>query len=344
MKNRVLFYSSVSNIELFETQKFYKTDISILNDLDFKVLVTNKIWDFLFFWKYDLAFIYFYRYGFFGSVIARIYGKPVYFSGGIDDLDESYATTRRYKIQKLFFKLCHFFSTKCILVSTSDNENVKKVYKGVLPHKISISFHSIETENFVCNSSQIKGNDFTSIVWMGGVENVKRKGVDLSLKLFNHLAQNYIEYKDSRFIVIGKKGKGTNYLIDLCLELNILDKVVFTDEVDESTKIELLKKSRYYMQLSKYEGFGLAATEALMARNIIINSGRGGLSDSVGTHGIQVDINENLIAQIGSIHKQIQNIDSDFLKAGEQYVIDNFSYNLRKSDFRKIMISENNTK
>ena len=61
MKNKILFYSSVSNIELFETQKFYKTDISLLKSLGFDVSVTNRIIDFLFFWKYDLAFIYFFR-------------------------------------------------------------------------------------------------------------------------------------------------------------------------------------------------------------------------------------------------------------------------------------------
>lgn len=337
MKNRILFYSSVSNTELFETQKFYKTDIGLLKDLDFEVSATNKIFDFLFFWNYDLAFIYFFRYGFFVSLIARLLGKPAYFTGGIDNLDESYATAKRYKIQKVFFRLCYWCSTKCILVSTSDLANVKKIYNGVLPKKISLSFHSIEVENFLCSNPQSKGNDFSTIVWMGGIENVKRKGVDLSMRLFNELNTNYTEYKQSKFIIIGKKGDGTNFLVELCKELNIIDKVIFTDEVDETTKMNLLKSSRYYMQLSKYEGFGIAATEALAAQNIVINSGKGGLVDSVGIHGIHVDINDDLIKQIDYIHKQIQNIDSDFLKAGEQYVKDNFSYNLRKNDFKRII-------
>jgi glycosyltransferase involved in cell wall biosynthesis len=338
MKNKILFYSSVSNIELFETQKFYKTDISLLKSLGFDVSVTNRIIDFLFFWKYDLAFIYFFRYGFFVSLIARILGKPAYFTGGIDDLDITYATPKRYKIQKVFFKLCCFCSTKCILVSTTDMANVKKIYNGVLPKKVILSFHTIEVENFLCSNPQNKGNDFSTIVWMGGEVNVIRKGVDLALRVFSELSTKYSEYQNSMFIVIGKKGDGTDFLVELCKQLNITEKVIFTDEVDETTKINLLLSSRYYMQLSKYEGFGIAATEALAAQNIVINSGKGGLIDSVGKHGIQIDINKDLKKQIDNLHNQIQNIDSVFLKAGEQYVIDNFSYNLRKTDFKRIIL------
>lgn len=337
MKKKILFYSSVSSISLFETQKFYKTDISILKELDFDVVVTNKISDFLFFWKYNIAFVYFYRYGLFVSVLARLFGKKVFFTGGIDDLDSSYATTRAYFIQKILFKLCYFFSNTSILVSTSDCENVKKIYNGVLPSKAKISFHSIEVDAFMCKDSQQKGSDFTTIAWMGTEQNVIRKGVDLSLHLFSLLIKKYPEYALSKFIIIGKKGLGTDYLFALCQKLSILDKVVFTGEVDEMTKIDLLKRSCYYMQLSQYEGFGIAATEALVSQNIVINSGRGGLIDSVGCYGIQVNIKEDLAKQIASLHQRIQNIDSGFLKSGEKYVIDNFSYNIRKNDLKDII-------
>lgn len=340
MKNKILFYSSVETIELFDTQKFYKTDINILVDLGFDVYVTNRILDFLFFWKYNVAFIYFFRYGFFASVLARMFGKRVYFTGGIDDLDKSYATSRRYRIQKWFFRLCYLFSTKCIIVSKSDCKNVRKVFKGILPSKIALSFHTIEVDDFLCDTQQIKGNDFTTIAWMGDDVNVIRKGVDLSLKLFSQLLTNYSEYKLSKFIIIGRKGAGTTYLKSLCNELNICDKVVFTDEVDELTKINILKRSRYYLQLSKYEGFGIAAIEALAAQNIVINSGRGGLSDSIGKHGVLVDIDVDITKQIAQIHEKIQFVDSEFLKIGEQYVVNNFSYDLRRTDFEKIIFSK----
>jgi len=72
---RILFYSSVNSLELFKTQKFYQIDISILKDLGYDVLLSNRIFDSLLFWKYDILFSYFYRYSFFAALLAKCFGK-----------------------------------------------------------------------------------------------------------------------------------------------------------------------------------------------------------------------------------------------------------------------------
>lgn len=341
MKKNIFFYSSVKSKDLFETQNYYKTDIAILKDLGFNVFTTNKISDFLKFKKYDTAFIYFYTYGLFVAIIARLLGKKVFFTGGIDDLDKTYATSSRHIRQKFLFKLCHIFAHRCILVSSADRENVKTIYAGKLPDKISLSFHSIEVEKFLCNNTDLKSEIFTSIAWMENEGNVIRKGIDTSLKVFSHLVKNYSEFKNYKFIIIGKKGLGSTYLDNIAKQLNIEDKIIFTDAVDEETKIEILKKSRIYMQLSIYEGFGIAATEALAARNIVINSGRGGLTDSVGRYGIQLDIDKNIVELIPILYSELNNVEDYFLQQGVDYVINNFSFKKRKDDFQNILI--NNT-
>ena len=65
MKKRLLFYSSVKSLELFKTQKFYQIDIALLEDLGYDVWLSNRIFDSLLFWKYDILFSYFYRYSFY---------------------------------------------------------------------------------------------------------------------------------------------------------------------------------------------------------------------------------------------------------------------------------------
>ena len=86
----ILFYSSVKTKKQFSYQEYYRTDIRILRDLGFTVHLSNRGMDFLYFWKYDIAFIYFYRYGVIPSFFARIFGKKIYFTGGIDFLDQSF--------------------------------------------------------------------------------------------------------------------------------------------------------------------------------------------------------------------------------------------------------------
>ena len=39
---KILFYSSVSDVSFFYTQKFYKIDIDLLQELGFEVITTNK--------------------------------------------------------------------------------------------------------------------------------------------------------------------------------------------------------------------------------------------------------------------------------------------------------------
>ena len=110
----------MNSLELFKTQKFYQIDISILKDLGYDVLLSNRIFDSLLFWKYDILFSYFYRYSFFAALLAKCFGKKTYFTGGIDSLDSDYASAFNYKIQALFFKLCYWVADSCIIVSQSD--------------------------------------------------------------------------------------------------------------------------------------------------------------------------------------------------------------------------------
>ena len=71
----VFFYSSVRTKKMFSIQSYYRNDICILKDLGYNVHLSNSIWDFLCFWKYDIAFLYFYKYSFFAAFFAKLFRK-----------------------------------------------------------------------------------------------------------------------------------------------------------------------------------------------------------------------------------------------------------------------------
>ena len=139
---KVLFYSSVKDKELFHIQQFYKIDISILEELGCEVILSNHFIDAFLFWRYKFVFAYFYKYSFFVALVAKLFGKNTYFTGGVDALEKSLVSDREYNVQKLFFRLCYLISKTCIIVSKSDDVNVRRIVDG---KKLSYSEHTIET-------------------------------------------------------------------------------------------------------------------------------------------------------------------------------------------------------
>lgn len=329
----VLFYASVEDKSLFTIQHFYQIDITILEELGYKVLLSNKISDAWKFWKYDFVFAYFYRYGLFVALIAKLFGRNTYFTGGIDALDKDLVTNRDYFIQKLFFQLCYLVSKSCIIVSKTDEANVREIVKG---KKLTYSEHTIDVESLKCELSQ-KENVFVTIGWQGTVANVQRKGMDTSIRLFAKLKE-VPKYKDSVLYIVGKTGDGTKYLEMIVSELGLLDSVEFTGSISEDMKVNYLNRSKYYFQLSLFEGFGVAALEALGAKNIVIHSGKGGLSNPIYKDGILLNIHQPLDVMAQDLINKLNSFDDSRLEAAYSMVCDLYDNNRRKEDFRTIII------
>lgn len=172
---------------------------------------------------------------------------------------------------------------------------------------------------------------------MGNVNNVKRKGVDIALYVFSILKQNTL-FSDYKFIIIGKVGEGTSYLRSLIVKYNLTNDVIITDEISETSKIDYLKRSKYYFQLSFYEGFGLAALEALVAKNIVIHSAKGGLSNPVFASGIHFNIEHDKRIESRKLLDTLTYYTSSKQEANVQYMYQYYNNKRRKDDFMKIII------
>lgn len=338
-KKRVLFYSSVKTKRMFSIQGFYRTDIQILRENGFNVLLSNHFWDFFLFWKYDITFIYFYRFGLFPALISKFFLKKVYFTGGIDDLDIDYAGEEKHFIQKIFFKLCNLFSDTSIIVSKADLKNIESIYaKNRLPKNLELSFHVIDFDSYKYSFDIKKQKIMTTIAWMVREENVYRKGVDKTVAVFDSLLK--ID-KDWKLFIIGPKGEGTTIVEELIRKKGIEDSVFIVGSVSEEEKINFLKISKIYMQLSIYEGFGIAAIEALASGNIVFHSGRGGLKEGVSNYGIEVENISDSSHISDLIHSSLKFESNqryeEFLNRGISYVAENFSYPVRKAQFKRII-------
>ena len=216
-KKRVLFYSSITDKKLFNIQQFYRIDIMLLKKMGYEVILSNSIYDAWKFWKYDFVFAYFYRYSLFIALIAFIFRKSIFFTGGIDKLDSNWASPKEIRIQRILFVLCYMLSRKCIIVSKTDMENVTNVL-GSKTKKLFYSEHTIDVDLY---SAEIKEKEdlFTTILWQGD-GNIYRKGVDVALRIYAKMTNEGL-YPNSRFIIIGKKDKGTSILESMVEEYGL---------------------------------------------------------------------------------------------------------------------------
>jgi len=337
---RILFYSSVATKKQFSYQEYYRTDIRILRELGYKVILSNRFCDYLCFRRYDIAFIYFYRYGLLPAKIAWLLGKRVYFTGGLDFLDKNFVSHRTWLIQKYLFRLCYLFSTRCIIGSGSDQRNIRSAFPRVSYKKLAFSPHVIDFEKYREEDTSRRENIFTTIAWLKLEINAIRKGVDKCVLLFDELLTHEV-FKNYRLVIIGPPGEGTILISRLIAERGLQGKVTLTGMVLEEEKIGWLKRSRYYLQLSETEGFGISAIEALAAGNLVIHSGKGGLAEAVGDHGLIPGSMTNypLMAE------EIVHYDSGMTEeryrsvvwAGVKHVEENFSFDRRKKDFKEIV-------
>jgi len=334
MKNRVIFYSSVQDKDLFRITGFYSTDINILEDLGYKVHLSNSFKDFFKFWQYDIAFIYFWTKGLIPAIISKIFFKKVLFTGGIDSLDRKFNKSKwDYFIKKIVFKLCAINSDANIIVSKSDLNNIKET--GYRLKKIYYLPHVIDFEKYAYEGTP-KKDIITTVVWMGNKGNVERKGVDKLLHVYKEFLKNN---QNINVVIIGSPGEGTLFLKDIARKYNIETLVKFTGQIDEEEKIKYLKESKYYFQLSEYEGFGIAAIEALAAGNIVIHSGKGGLADAIGSFGILVEDVENyrdIALKLDEINRNYEKY-YDFVRNGIKHVQEKYSYHVRKEGLSKVI-------
>jgi glycosyltransferase involved in cell wall biosynthesis len=211
---------------------------------------------------------------------------------------------------------------------------LKNIFKvSSLKKKLSYSEHTINTKLFIADVPKEK--IFTSIVWMGDEGNVIRKGVDKALRIFAGL-KKIPEFVDYRFVIIGRKGEGEVLVRSIIDKYNLKGSVELKGEVSEEDKINLLKQSKYYFQLSLYEGFGLAALEALCANNIIIHSGKGGLANPIYKEQLLFDIDNDFDSELV---KLVNKLACFTPITSYDNLLEYYDIQRRKDDFEAIIVN-----
>lgn len=338
--NSVLFYSSVKDVSLFELTGFYVEDIKALKEAGYNVTTTNNPFLFLLFWTYDVSFFYFYKKSLVPALFSLLAGKKIVYTGGIDELSVEVEISNKHRlISKTFFILNYFLADYCNIVSKEDWKNTTNLLKEIgirNPKKLVYFPHSIDVFKFSKYNSFVKEDIITSICWMDSVANVKRKGVDATVRVFKNIVDKNKKYK---LYIVGSWGPGKEYLDVIVKELDLQNNVFFTGPINDAEKIDLLSRSKFYFQLSKYEGFGIAVIEAMILHNYIFHTGKGGLLDTIGEKGCLINDTNNIEEIVREFEEVIRNDNNEdiMLIENANKVKELFSTLSRSNNFKTII-------
>ena len=110
------------------------------------------------------------------------------------------------------------------------------------------------------------------------------KNVEGLLKAFKQLKSTNLS-----LVIVGKKGWLYESIFNKVQDLNIEDKVIFTDFAKEEEKVDLLAGAKCLVSPSFTEGFGIHVLEAMATGCPVVVSRAGSLPEVVGDAGILVD-------------------------------------------------------
>jgi glycosyltransferase involved in cell wall biosynthesis len=228
---------------------------------------------------------YFYSHSAAVGAIARLRGIPVVATGGCEQLLHDPATpTHVYLARTAAFHACTVVMDRLLATSTSDFDRMREVAK-VGRDRIQLSFHGVAAVEQVAAEYFNRRRDSASLVTIAGLDselNVRRKGV---LEAVDLLARFHSHDPSASLTIIGRNT--CRAMVEArAAARGVAGHVHITGYVTEQEKLELLRRSRYYVQLSEYEGFGIGALEGLAQGCQVIHTNMGGLRDTIGNYGI----------------------------------------------------------
>lgn len=282
---RILLYAATREPNMLR-QGFYAAEVEGLcrEPLVADMQVTNRLTDV---WAkdFDGLVCYFYSYTAFAAALARMKGKRVIATGGGEQVFRSMAPNFWiYCIRLLLFWLSLLFADRVLATSSEDYHRMLKL-AWFKRSAIQLSFHGanavdeIEKEHFLIPRA---AGSMVTICGMDTPENIRRKGL---LRAINLLADMLGRVPDASLTVIGRT-TCAKIAYDYARELGCADRLHLVGYVSEEEKTKLLKTSRYYIQLSDYEGFGIGALEALAMGCQVVHSNVGGLRDTIAGYGL----------------------------------------------------------
>jgi len=206
-------------------------------------------------------------------VLARIFGKKVIAVAGGSEVcpdKDIHGSGLRSAIRFLLTRIILSNSDYVIPVSEFTKREVLAISS---PRNLSVVHHGIDTDWF--RPDDRKDSSILTVAAGRTWDQVGRKGLDRFAKLAGCLPER-------RFIIVGEAAAKPQ------IRKMFPENVRITGKVSKSILTSYYQRARFYCQLSRHEGFGVAVAEAMACKCVPVVSDSGALPEVVGECGVVV--------------------------------------------------------
>jgi glycosyltransferase involved in cell wall biosynthesis len=273
-----LFFARVRDESLLQLVEFYSEDMRALSDLGFTLRTETSNRGVLRSARPDVAYLWWHHSSLPSLLWLRLRRVPVVVTGAwhVSDEDRTWRDAPRLFLSRISARLA------TINVAISDVEfRDMSVTAGGRVVKIPLS---VDTAYYEPDPAAQRRVDAVTVGQLNPIS-IRRKGIDLAIASVPHIVARV---PDFRLHVIGPATSEGEILLQRLIAESDADHITIEGRVSREEKRRILQSSAVYIQVSRIEGFGLAALEALACGLPVVHSGRGSLDEVVGDGGVLV--------------------------------------------------------
>ncbi len=183
----------------------------------------------------------------------------------------------------LIFTISEFSKQEIASIPGVDESNIKVIYWGISEsfYKSNIQMeYDPELVDQVLDFYQLKGLSY--FYYDSGIES--NKGIFELIDLYAHLKRTGNSKIPERLVITGgdffrgagfsikAKNTAATRILKYASNMGVLESLVTTDRISERDLLILLSNARFYINLSRYEGFGLGIAQAFASEVPVIAS------------------------------------------------------------------------
>ncbi len=325
---KVCFFAHVPQKDILNTVSFYATDIQILRDLGYEVILATRFSEIPI--SCDLYFIWWWTWAF--MPLLKALNKPTLITGAFDYITYPVEKSYLYRplLEKMLMSAALRWTKANLFISHFEYDAVTSNLPTCNPHYVPCAVNT----NLYTVADKQRENFIFNVAWSGEF-NAQRKCLKQIIEAFPAVLA---KYPGIRLVMAGRQGEFHPILVEAAQALGISDKIDFIGVVSEEEKIRLMQRCAVYVQPTLEEGFGLAIAEAMACGAAVVTSPAGAVPEVVGENGILVDGHDVSAISNGIIQLlDDKNLRDDLGKRARAYIVENYQYHRRRDALAQII-------